>query len=122
MTAHTLGIFLLNASPIALGIIVYVLWIRPTIRNLPHIKEFYDEADSRWQAFLIWLRVQWDIVVSTFLMLWPQIPDLLQGISGADMSALIPSETTKVINQVIGLLLLVLRAFTIAKTRTPPAA
>lgn len=95
---------------------VYVVWIRPKIRNLPHIKEFYDEADGLWQKLLVWLRVQWDAVVAACLMIWPQLPDMLQQISGADLSALIPTETTKIINQAIGLALIVLRAMNLAAT------
>jgi hypothetical protein len=106
----------LHASLIVAAIAVYAVWIRPKIRNLPHIKDFYDEVDSRWQRLLLWVRVQWDAIVAAVLMIWPQLPDLLQQISGTDMSALIPTETTKIINQVIGLILIVLRAVNLSAT------
>lgn len=108
--------FAMHASLIGAAIAVYAVWIRPKIRNLPHIKEMYDSADSFWQKLLIWVRVQWDAIVAAVLMIWPQLPDLLQQVSGADMSALIPTETTKVVNQVIGLALIVLRVLNLKAT------
>ena len=112
-------IFALNACPLILAIVIYVKWIRPTIRNLPHIKNFYDETDSIWQHAFLWVRVQWDAIVSCLLIVWPQVPDILQQISGTDMSALIPTTTTKVINQVIGVTLIAFKALTLARTKTP---
>jgi hypothetical protein len=53
------------------------------------------------------------------LIVWPQVPDILQQISGTDMSALIPTTTTKVINQVIGVTLIAFKALTLARTKTP---
>ncbi|WP_445222269.1 hypothetical protein ACKWRH_21680 [Bradyrhizobium sp. Pa8] len=108
--------FAVHASLIGAAIAVYVVWVRPKIRNLPHIKEMYDQADGLWQRLLVWVRVQWDAIVASILMVWPQLPDILQQISGADMSALIPTETTKVINQVIGLILIVLRVLNLRAT------
>jgi hypothetical protein len=113
---HTALIFALNTLPLLVSIVIYVVWIRPTIRNLPHIATFYDEADTFWSRVMIWMRTQWDILVSGLLIIWPQIPDILQALMTADMSAFIPTETTKLINQVIGVLLILLRAFNIKKT------
>lgn len=107
----------LNLLPIVVVGFVYIYWIRPTIRNLPHIREFYDNADGFWQKLLVGIRVQWDGLVGAFLILWPQLPDLLQQVSGLDMSALIPSDWTKIINQGIGLMLVVLRAMNLAATK-----
>ena len=108
--------FAMHASLIGAAIAVYAVWVRPKIRNLPHIKDFYDQADGVWQKLLVWVRVQWDAIAAAALMVWPQVPDLLQQFSSADLSALIPTETTKIINQVIGLILIVLRALNLRAT------
>lgn len=108
--------FTMHACLIGAAIAVYAVWIRPKIRNLPHIKEMYDQADSLWQRLLVWVREKWDAIVAVILMVWPQLPEILQQVSTADMSALIPTETTKVINQVIGLALIVLRAMNLKAT------
>src|SRR4051794_7452679 len=111
--------FALNALPLVVAIVVYVLWIRPTIRNLPHIKTFYDGADGFWQRAMLWIRIQWDGLVAGFLIVWPQLPDMLQQITGLDMSALIPTESVKLINQGIGVALVIIRAVNLAATKRP---
>ena len=116
MTLHTLGVFLLNLAPIVVGLLIYLLWIRPTIRNLPHLRAFYDEADSRWQRFFVWARVQWDIIVAGVIYAVPQIPDILTQLQLIDMTPCIPRDKQKMWKSGIALAMLAFRAFNIKKT------
>lgn len=100
----------------AIVLTVYIKWIRPTIRNLPHIKDFYDQADSFWARLLIRMRAAWDLVVSTVFLAVPQLPDVLQQLGGIDWSAFVMTETQKLITQGIAIALIVLRAVNLKKT------
>ena len=101
---------------LGVAIAIYVVCIRPTIRNLPHIQGLYDQADTFWQRLGARMRAQWDIIVSTVLIVLPELPGLLQQIQGADMSAFVPGDKVKMINQGIGLALIILRAVNLKKT------
>jgi hypothetical protein len=113
---HTLVVFSLNAAPFLIALAVYLLWIRPTIRNLPHIKEFYDDADSRWQKIGVWARTQWDILVAGAIMLVPNLPDIITQLQLVDMSAFIPTDRQKAWNSGLAVALIIFRAINIKKT------
>lgn len=108
--------FLLPLSSFAIILTVYLVWIRPTIRNLPHIKEFYDHADTFWDRVKLWVRTQWDLIVGTVLLIIPQLPDILQQLASVDMSAFVMSETQKAIQSGIAIALILLRAINLKRT------
>lgn len=95
---------------------IYIVWIRPTIRNLPHIKDALDQADTFWSKVLVWFRVQWDAVVGFLLIMLPEVPDLIQQLTELDLSAFIPSDTAKTITAILGVISLAARAFVLRKT------
>lgn len=103
-------------AALAAAITIYLLWIRPSIRNLPHIKGFYDDADTFWQKVMIWLRVQWDMIVAGALIGLPEIPDLLQQLTAFDLSSFIPSDTAKTITTLLGIAALLAKAFILKRT------
>lgn len=101
----------------ALALTIYALWIRPTIRNLPHFKEFYDAADSKWQKVAIWVREKWDILVAQGMILVPEIPGLIQQLMAQDLSAFVPGDKAKLINQLLGIAYIVSRALIVSSTK-----
>lgn len=107
---------LFTLALLVLSVVIYVLFIRPNIRNLPHIKELYDSADSFWQRLGARMRAAWDLIVAVAMIVVPEIPNLLTQIQALDLSAFVPGETARMINQGIGLLIIVLRALNVKKT------
>lgn len=106
----------LVCAAIAAALFLYVKYIRPAIRNLPHIKEQLDRADTWWAWLWIQLRAQWDGIVGFAAILIPQLPDLLEQFTYIDLSAVMPSDTAKTVMAIVGLVLLALKAFVIKKT------
>lgn len=108
---------LFTVALIVASIVIYVLWIRPNIRNLPHIKELYDSADSFWQRLWARMRAAWDLIVALAMIGIPEVLDLLSQFQALDLSAFVPGEWAKLINQSIGFLIIVLRAINLIKTK-----
>lgn len=101
----------------AFALAIYAIWIRPTLRNLPHFKEFYDAADSRWARIAIRVRETWDLLVAQLLILVPEVPGLLQQLMTQDISAIVPGDKAKAISQWIAIGYIVSRALIVASTK-----
>lgn len=101
----------------ALALTIYAIWIRPTMRALPHFKDFYEAADSRWTRIAIKIREKWDIIIAQGMIFIPEIPGLLQQLMAQDMSAFVPGDKAKLVNQLLGIAYIISRAIIVASTK-----
>lgn len=110
---------LLSVGLLAAVVTAYVLWVRPHLSNLPHLKELYGSADTFWDKVLVRVRAWWDVLVSAALVALPEVVDLLAQVQTIDLSAFLPGEGAKTTMQVIGIVLIVLRGFVLKRTSSP---
>lgn len=109
----TLFFLILTVSAV---IFIYLRWLRPYLASLPHLQSMYANADTFWQRALVKFREWWDAIVAIIVAAAPQALDVLSQIQVLDLSALAPSETTRVVMVFVGLGILVARILIMRST------
>lgn len=107
----------------------YAIWLRPALQRLPHLQVAYILANGFWQRLWVRLRAWWDMIMAAGLIILPEVPNLIDSITGVDLSDYFPPGAWKVITQLLGVSALLLRVFLQKKTDqiiaappVPPAA
>ena len=89
-------------------VVVYFAFVRPKLRKFPPTKPFYDSEERVWDR----IKGYRTVVIAALGVILTEAPDILQAVSGLDLTVWVPDATAKRISQVIILIMVILRAQT----------
>lgn len=105
-----------TAIALAIGGGVYWFWLRPTLHAMPNLQIAYDYADGFWQKLAVRLRAWWDMLISSALIILPEVPNALASLGAADLTEWFPEGSWKRISQLLGVAAIILRTVVVRST------